>query len=240
METQDLFLERPWWRRRIVRWALRALLALAAAGLFWLVGRASVQATIVAAIRESGGKVYYDWEMTRTSHPDRVGLVHISNELTLQPGERPPWSEVLVKLLGPDVFGAVVGVEISPVLVQATPNPNALVAPDPAEERATVQEQADALMARVGRLGGLKWLSVARLPMTDKGMEQLQRLPQLETLRLAFLAGTTGKGFRSVGILNHLRTLEVEALPLSDEDFSVLRNLGGLRVLTIQQVNLTD
>src|SRR4051794_26753714 len=73
MKTQEPFLERPWSRRRIVRWVSRALLTglvLAAAGLCWLVGRASVQATTVAAIRTSGGKVYYDWEMTRTSRPD--------------------------------------------------------------------------------------------------------------------------------------------------------------------------
>ena len=71
-------------------------------------------------------------------------------------------------------------------------------------------------------------------------MAYLKQLPQLETLKLVSLAGTTGKGFRSVGSLKQLRTLEVEALPLSDDDFSVLRNLIGLRVLTIQHVNLTD
>jgi hypothetical protein len=219
---------------------LLAGLVLAAAGLFRLVLRAGAQAAAVAAIKESGGKVYYDWEMARTSRPDRVGLVHVSNDLTPQPGGRPPWPEALVTLFGPDVFGAVVGVEIPPVPVQASPNPNAIVTPDPAEERARVQEQDDALMARVGRLGGLKWLSVAGVPMTDKGMEHLQRLPQLETLKLAFLTGTTGQGFRSVGALKNLRTLEVDALPLSDDDFSVLHNLVALRVLTLQNVNLTD
>ena len=59
METRDLFLERPWLRRLVVRLVGRAVLtalALATAGLLWLVLRAGVQGRAVAAIRESGAR----------------------------------------------------------------------------------------------------------------------------------------------------------------------------------------
>ena len=108
---------------------------------------------------------------------------------------------MLVRLLGPDVFGDVLGVELHVDQVLVGRDPTVPVVPDPAEERAAVQAKADALMARVGQLGRLRWLSVAGLPMTDTGMDYLKRLPRLETLKLVSLAGTTGKGFRSVGSL---------------------------------------
>ena len=108
----------------------------------------------MAAIRKSGGKAYYDWEMTRTSLPDRVELVHISNELTPDPGERPPWPEVLVRLLGPDVFGDVVGVEIPVNQVLVGRDPNALVEPDPAEELPTSRRRPTSSWPASGGSGG--------------------------------------------------------------------------------------
>jgi len=208
---------------------LVAILVLAVAGFLWVGTQAALQSATVAAIRGSGGKVYYDWEMMRVSQPDRTGLVHIPQELTPTPRIRPPWPESLISLLGPDAFGDIVGVELQPGPVKVERSEHALLPPDPAEERAARQAEADALMARVGGLGQLRWLSIVGMPITDRGLANLGRLPQLETVKLALLDGTTGKGFRPVGGLKQLRRLQVEAFSLSEDDLAVLRNLTASR-----------
>jgi internalin A len=93
MSSKSDRISRPW--RRYLRFSVRALIVLVlliGAGLGWLVHQAHVQRDAVAAIREAGGAVRYDWEW--------------SNGNSLPGGE--PWApRWLVNLIGVDYFGHV-------------------------------------------------------------------------------------------------------------------------------------
>src|SRR5262249_9079810 len=84
------------WRRRFtvsVR-ALMAFVLVAGGGVGWVVHRARVQREAVAAIRQAGGRVFYDWEQIPTR-----GLYR--DVLRPNPNGRPGWPKWLVDHLGP-------------------------------------------------------------------------------------------------------------------------------------------
>ena len=65
MTSQPDPLLRPW--RRFLRLSVRGLIVLVlviGAGLGWIVHQAHVQRDAVAAIKNAGGSVKYDWEWT--------------------------------------------------------------------------------------------------------------------------------------------------------------------------------
>src|ERR1700744_4722881 len=84
---------KPW--RRYVRFSVRGLIAasLVIGGwLGWVVRSARVQRQAVAAIKQAGGRAYYDWERSNG------GPI---------PNGRPRWPRWLVHRLGADYFGDV-------------------------------------------------------------------------------------------------------------------------------------
>jgi hypothetical protein len=214
------------------RLALGAVL-LVALGLGWVVLRAAAQRMIVAAITRAGGKVHYDWQMTRAQSPDGVGPV-------LNPEGRPRWHPGLVALLGADCFGHVVGAELGGNDGQYLRDRIERLHEEPSDDLIIRQRAADALVADVARLRRLQWLAIAFTPISDAGLNALGRLSGLESLRLAALDGTTAAGFKPLERLTSLRALELESLPLADAELSLLRRLTALRTLELEQVGLTD
>jgi len=71
----------------------------------WVVNGARVQRDAVAAIRSSGGTVYYNWELNVRNY--KYGKTYRVNSKG-----RPMWPGWLVSRLGPDYFGHVVRVEL--------------------------------------------------------------------------------------------------------------------------------
>src|SRR5579871_3574925 len=133
-----------------VRLTVRRLMILVLAlgyGLGHVVLSARVQRDAVRAIRLAGGTVHYQWEMTRV--PGRFS--GDADELLVTDG-RSPWPEWLVDRLGPDYFGRVVSVALE-------------------DCRAN-----DAVMALVGRLGGLEQLVITAPDgeLSDAGVSHLR------------------------------------------------------------------
>ncbi len=84
---------RPW--RRFLRFSVRGLMVFLMAvgvGLGWIVHQAHVQRDAVAAIKETGGAVRYDWEFRNCK---------------ALPGGKPWAPRWLVDLVGVDYFGHV-------------------------------------------------------------------------------------------------------------------------------------
>ncbi|MHB1561265.1 MAG: hypothetical protein ACYC61_27785, partial [Isosphaeraceae bacterium] len=103
--------------------------AIVALALGWLVNGARVQRQAIAAIERAGGKVWYAWEAEDDDQAEGSAL---------------PWPSWLVKALGVDYFGSVVGVRLSP-------------------------RCDDETMESVGRLDRLESLDIVGAPITEKG-----------------------------------------------------------------------
>jgi hypothetical protein len=180
-----------------------------------------------------GGKVQYDWEVTRIHGPD-------GDESIPNPSGRPRWPRALVALVGPDCLGDVVGVDLQRNDNQYLRDRVERQQNEPSEDLITRQRAADLAMAAAGRLHRLQHLSVAFTPVSNSGMDHLRALTGLERLKLAYLDGTTAEAYTPIEALTRLRTLELESLPLTDAELSFLQHLTELRTLELEQVKLTD
>ncbi len=235
MEPHDVARVKPWRQRlpdRLIARVLLSLVLLLGIGLCWVVISGGTQRVAVAAITRAGGKVGYNWEVTRVHAPD--GDFSIPN-----PNGRPWWNPALVALLGPDCFGDVVSVDLQrndkylQDRLERQRN-------EPSGDLIARQRDADAALAAAGTLPHLYRLSIAFAPVTNDGMDHLRELAGLESLKLGHLDGTTIEGFKNIEGLTRLRELELESLPLTDAALALLRRLTELRTLELEQVKLTD
>jgi len=236
MESHDPARSKSWRQRLPVGLIARALLALVVfvvVGLGWVVYRGGAQRVAVVAITRVGGQVRYDWQMMRVPGPD-------GEDLMPNPNGRPRWTPALVDLLGPDCFGDIVSVDFRPNDNHYLQDRNERLRNEPSEDLITRQKDADAALASAGRLPRLQRLSIAFTPVSNAGMNDLRNLAGLESLKLGYLDGTTGEGFKNIEGLTRLRALELESLPLTDAELSLLRPLTELRTLELEQVKLTD
>jgi internalin A len=153
--------KRSWRRYRHV--SLRSSLGLVllfGVLLGWIVHRAEVQRTAVAAIRRAGGTVLYEWEI-KNGTP-------ISNA-------RPWWPQWLVALIGVDYFGDVVafwgGRRFSDVELSQVVNLGRL-------ERVNLNASSvtDAGLVHVGRLNRVTLLQLEDTGITDAGLVHLEGL----------------------------------------------------------------
>jgi hypothetical protein len=235
MEPHDLAPAKPLRQRLpdgLIARVLLGLVLLLGAGLCWIVISGGTQRVAVAAITRAGGKVSYDWELTRVHGPD--GDFSIPN-----PNGRPRWNPALITLFGPDCFGDVVSVDLQR-------NDKYLqdrlewLRNEPSGDLIARERDADAAMAGTGQLQHLYRLVLAFTPVTNAGMDHLRNLTGLQSLRLAHLDGTTAPGFKHIEQLTRLRELELESLPLTDAELSFLRHMPELRTLELEQVKLND
>ena len=72
---------------------LMALVLIIGGGLGWVIHRAHVQRDAVAAIRRVGGEAAYSWQW--------------SNRAPVTPRSKPPWSDWVRRILGPDFLDTV-------------------------------------------------------------------------------------------------------------------------------------
>ena len=143
---------------------------LLAVALGWIVHRAEVQRTAVAAIRRPGGTPIYEWDMKNG--------VHISNG-------RPWWPQQLVALIGVDYFGDVVaftggGPRFSDTELSRVVNLRRLE-----QINVNASSVTDAGLAHVGRFHRLTLLQIADTGITDAGLAHLEGLTNLEILQLS-------------------------------------------------------
>lgn len=120
----------------------------------WYVPRVRVQQAAVAAIKDAGGSVSYDWEWDYT----KPEIINHHGEL-----RAPEW---LARLVGVDYVANVDGVMLGP---------HGSFVPDKAN---------DATLAHVGRLRSTKTLWLRGTTFTDAGLAHLKDLTSLEQLDL--------------------------------------------------------
>jgi hypothetical protein len=236
METHDRDGSKSWRKRLPSGLVLRALLVaglLLIAVLGWVTLSGGAQHAAVAAITRAGGKVQYDWEVTQTHGPD--GEESIPN-----PGGPPRWPRALIALVGPDCLGDVVVVDLQRNDDQYLQERVERQRNELSGDFVARQKAADLAMAAAGRLRRLQHLSVAFSRVSNAGMDHLRALTGLESLKLAYLDGTTSEVYKTIEALTRLRTLELESLPLTDAELSFLEHLTELRTLELEQVKLTD
>ena len=91
----------------------------------------------------------------------------------------------------------------------------------------------DAGTVYIGQLHQLKSLNLTRTKITDKGLQNLSQLKNLETLML----GGTGIGNDSIAVIKllfpHLKTLAIQRTRITAAAFPELRQLAGLQELYI-------
>jgi internalin A len=163
---------RAW--KRFPRFSVRGLIVLVlviGAWLGWIVRSARIQRDAVAAIKNAGGNVRYDWERNNCE-----GI----------PGGKPcapPW---LVDLIGADYFGHVTGVAVS----SPTPVTAATLAHVGRLSRLEMlglssSSVDDEGLANLKRLNELVYLDLGGTQVTDVGILHLSGLTKLRALGLA-------------------------------------------------------
>lgn len=215
-------------RRRKLTLSLRALLLVVLAfGLWlgWRVDKARNQRLAVAAIREYGGEINYDWEY--------VGDV-------LTPGRQPLGPKWLRRMIGDEYFQEVAEVNLLPGTMAFGKGMS------PRPERA-----ADEVIPRLRAFPALKRLSLNGNQATDRAMETIGSLGDLEDLWMGE-AYVTDAGFARLKRLKRLKYLHIDNLGpsgdgpthlgpgLSDESLRVLKALPRLESLSLQGHRFTD
>ena len=74
---------------------------------------------------------------------------------------------------------------------------------------------------------------------TERGLEQLQYVSQLETLNLSFTAARS-QGLKVLRMLKHLRELYLSGTELEDNSLEFLKSLEELRILQLNDTDVTD
>ena len=170
MTDQAKPVSRPW--RRFLRFSVRSLIVLVivvGGFLGWAIRSARIQRDAVAAIREAGGSVKYDWELSNGK---------------ATPKGRSRAARWLVDLIGVDHFGHVTevslyGTQADAAIVQVGRLTHL--------ERLFI-DQAKLNEAELTHLKGLSKLSLLCLagsPVTDAGLADLEALTNVSDLDLS-------------------------------------------------------
>lgn len=196
----------PAFRRHWLRIGVRGLIIvvlIVGGWLGWTVRGARVQRDAVRTITKAGGFVQYDWELWR-------GLT--------VPGARPPAPDWLVKLIGVDYFGNVVGVRWNarhlfhdPEVRLSDATLASLAALTHLETLVLDRSSLDdAGLAKLARLRRLRWLSLNKTRVTDAGLIHLKGMSDLRWLSLGWTVVTDAgkKDLRQA-----LPGLDIMALP---------------------------
>ncbi len=216
---------RPW--RRYLRFSLRALIVVVlviGGGMGWIVRSARIQRAAVAAIKDAGGMVYYDWEW---SNGKRI------------PAGKPGAPEWLTDLMGVDYFGHVTLVHLGSSST-ATSRAMAHVGNLTRLERLIVNASSvrDADLAHLKRLTNLSELFLSNTPISDPGLVHLKGLTGLSSLELH---GThvTDAGLVHLKGLTGLRILCLAETPVTDRGLAHLKRLTGLSVVNLMYTQIS-
>jgi len=236
-------------RRRWIAFSIRGVLAfilVLALWLGWLVHQARQRREAVAAVKQFGGWVHYDYEFA----PGPV-VVPEGNNLwmtswgKLTPGRTPWASPWLRRSLGDEYFTKIAHVSLFVDIQkgQASAAPYGKTAEDVLAKLATQssvrtlqiggRHATDQGMESVGQMTGLEELIIfpAR-EITDDGVAHLGKLRNLRIILLS-QAKLTDAGLRTLGSLPNLEEIMVDGQGFSDEGLTALRGLAHLKVLSL-------
>lgn len=101
-------------------------------------------------------------------------------------------------------------------------------------------EQADALMVHVGRLRGLRSLSLNGTGVTDRGFRELVRLVEVRRLSVGFNPGITSRSMRVVEGMRRLRAVNNTTIPMTDADLATFGRCADLEELEIASPGIGD
>ena len=204
-------ISRPW--RRFLRFSVRGLIVsvlIIGGSLGWMAHAARIQREAVAAVERAGGTIRYNWEWKNGK---------------LKSKGKPNEPGFLVDFVGADFFGHVTDVKLSP-------------------------NATDAILVHVGRLSRLKALDISgpwlnrsnprpnrsQLQVSDKGVENLNGLSELESLDLGNTE-VSDDGLKHLKGLPKLKSLSLGNSQVTD---SGLVHLAGLTKLVMLDLSCTQ
>jgi hypothetical protein len=251
MPDQVNAVSRTW--RRYMRFSVRGLMVLVlltAGAMGWIVRSARIQREAVAAIKNAGGGVGYDWEW--------------SNGKSIPGGKpwAPPW---LVDRIGIDYFGRVAIVWLlgrskkAPdevyaqigrlaqteelLLLEVSLGESGLAHLDGLTDLAALDlrgtQVPDAELAHLKRCTKLLHLILAHTKVTDVGLAHLTGLTDLQWL---YLGGThiSDDGLVHLKGLRNLSVLGLTHTQISDSGLTHLKGLTNLFQLNLHGTQVTD
>lgn len=202
-------------KRRFFQFGLRTLLFATTVFSVWLglyVHRVRLQKAAVAAIRDSGGSVHYDFQKAPT------GAVFEFNAQA-EP-KLPAW---LVKALGEDFFYDVIEADLGYHFNRE----------DDANSSGELFQHLDALP-------DLRRLVLHQDQATDESLRPVGRLAKLERLVIFGPCEVTDVGVAQLAGLTKLSRIELVRSRISDESLKTLSRLPALEAMRLQGSRLTD
>jgi hypothetical protein len=179
----------------------------------WQAKRMREQREAVEAVRKHGGWVHYDHEF-------------VDGKPESSDGPRAPrW---LVKLVGPEAFQSVrlVSLVYDDSTGKRFDNEN--------------QEPCDALLSKLAKLSGLKTLMLKGSQATDKGLESIGRMTDLEKLYIWQGVSVTDAGVAHLAHLKNLEYVHINGSKITDESLVLLSRLPKVRGLSLDGSRFTD
>jgi internalin A len=218
---------RSW--RRFLRFGVRGLIVLVfviGAGLGWIVREARSQREAVAAIKNAGGTVIYDWEF---------------NNGKPLPGGKPWAPKWLVNLVGIDYFGHVTAAVAHDLSAVTSDEVIAHVGLLTRIESLILHHSAisDAGLVHLKGLINLSTLWVDSTLVTDTGLVHLKGLTRLSYLWLSDTR-VTDAGLAHLNGLTGLSSLVLSNTPVTDAGLAHLKGLTKLTALQLGGTQVTE
>ena len=170
----------------------------------WEVNGARKLATAVAAVKEYGGFVHYDYDYVNG---------------TYVPGRQPWAPQWLRRAIGDDFFRRVVEIN--------------LVFDGEGSRQVQTQRTDDGVMPALGDLTGARTLFLHEGQATDRSMEVVGRLRLLEKLYISEAEGLTDVGLAHLPSLRNLTDLSLTQARITDAGLSHLSGLHKLKKLYV-------
>ena len=210
-----------------VRLSVRTMMALVlvAGGLLGVVHRAHLHQENVAAIRQTGTQVYYNWQCT--------------DGRPTSPEAKSPWPKWITDAVGFDYLADVVAIDLSPIADDSLLARVGKLGRLRSIVLVEGQRITDGGLAPLGELRRLEHLNLPRCQsISDGGLARLRNLAALRTLQLD---GTqvTGNGLSHLGGMTHLEDLVLPDGPIDDADLKHLKGLTSLKRLQIRGLHPT-
>jgi hypothetical protein len=206
--------------RRWLAFSVRGLLLLVLAlglALGLLLHKAGKQRRAVAAVKQYGGFVHYDWEFEGTGS--------IVERNSRSPG--PPW---LRRLVGDEFFQEVTWVGLIRDAHNGSRN-----------GRSSPTGRSDgSVMPYLRDFPRLKWLQIWKGQASDAGLANLGGLTELEELLITLPEGLTAGGLAHLEGLPRLINLQISRGSIDDACLAPIGKLTGLRSLSLMYHPISD
>jgi hypothetical protein len=204
------------WLHRRLTFSLRSLMLLVllfGIWLGWCSNKIREQKEVVAAIRNYGGWVHYDYEFVN-------GTLTSGRELGI-----PRW---LRKTVGDEFFQQIY--QVSLVYDDSTGKRSDNSNIRPCEE----------LLAKIARQPGLKRLLLKKTQTTDEGLKHIGRMTGLEQLYLWDATLVTDAGVAHLANLRNLKKIHIGGSKITDDSLILLSSLPKIESLVLQNNHFSD